>query len=161
MEQTVYNVAAHHSGHVVSFNSAEYLRLIQARLAGFEALAQSLLDCHKAFIRCDLDSILQWVDQQSSHCSEITRAEQALASHVPASLQLPEFLSPSEVERAKELLGRTTEIKGVVQQLNRTYAGLIRKASKSNAVLRNLYAMALVYADPRLGARESYRRTEE
>jgi hypothetical protein len=161
MEQIVNNGAAHHSGHPVSFNSVEYLRLIQARLGGFEALAQSLLGCHKAFIQCDLESILQWVEQQSSHCNEIARAEQALASHIPASMQLPEFLSPSEVECAKELLRRTSEIKNAVHQLNRTYAGIVRKAGKNNAVLRNLYATALVYADPRLGPRESCRRTEE
>lgn len=161
MEQIVYTVAANHSGHAGSFNSTEYLRLIQARLTSFEALAQSLIGCRKAFIECDLDSIMKWVEQQSSHCNEIIRTEQVLASHVPASMQLTEFLSPSEVERAKELQRRTTDLKNAVQQLNRIYAGLVRKASQNNAVLRNLYATALVYADPRLGPRESCRRTEE
>jgi hypothetical protein len=161
MEQIVYTVAANRGGHAGSFNSAEYLRLIQARLSGFEALAQSLIGCRKAFIECDLDSILKCVEQQSSHCNEIIRTEQVLASHASESTQITEFLSPSEVERAKELQRRTTEIKNAVQQLNCIYAGLVRKASQNNAVLRNLYATALVYADPRLGSHESYGRTEE
>jgi hypothetical protein len=161
MEQIVYTVAAHR-GSTASFSGVEYLRLVAARCAAFEALEQSLLACRSAFVLSDLNSILQWVEVQSSHCNEIRRLEQSLASHAgPDSSQLPNFLSPSEAERATELLHRTAELKKKVRQLNCTYAGLVRKASHNNAVLRNLYATALVYADPRIGPRASSGRAEE
>jgi hypothetical protein len=161
MEQIVYSVPAHHGPHAL-FSGAEYLRLLAARLSGFDALAQSLLGSRSAFIQSDLDSMMQWVGQQSSHCNEIKRVEEALASLVaPVSSQMSNFLSAAEAERAKDLLLRTAEIKNTVRQINRVYEGVVRKESHHNAVLRNLYATALVYADPRLGSHESYGRTEE
>src|ERR1700685_27667 len=98
MEQIVYSVAAHHSINL-SLNSAKYLQLLEARLSGYDALAQSLLGCRTAFIQSDLDSLMQWVEQQSSHCNEIRRIEDMLASHLATDAsQLPNFLSPSEAE---------------------------------------------------------------
>jgi hypothetical protein len=161
MEQIVYSVAAHR-GPNPSFNSTKYMHLLEVRLAGYDALAQSLLGCRSAFIHSDLDSMMQWVEQQSSHCNEIRRIEETLANHVGADItQPPDFLSPTEAGRAKDLLQRTTELKNAVQQINRVYDGMVRQASHNNAVLRNLYATALVYADPRLGPHESYGRVEE
>lgn len=161
MEQIVYTVAVHH-GSTASFNGVEYLRLAEERCIAFEALAQSLLSCRSAFVLSDINAILQWVEVQSSHCNEIRRLEHSLAGHFgPDSSQPPNFLSPSEAERATELLHRTAELKKKVQQLNCTYARLVRKASHNNAVLRNMYATALVYADPRVGPRESGGRAEE
>lgn len=151
MEQIVYTVTPHRSK-TAFFRGPDYVRLLETRLSGLEALAQSLVGCRAAFIESNVDSIMQWVEQQSSHCNEIRRAEQALVNHAAADPhKLPEFLSPDEAERAKELLRRTVDLKSRVQQLNRTYAGMVRKASHNNALLRNLYATALVYADPRIG----------
>jgi hypothetical protein len=101
------------------------------------------------------------VEQQSSHCNEIRRIEEKLAVHLATdSTQPPNFLSPDEAEKARDLLRRTTDQKNAVKQINRVYGGVVRQASHNNAVLRNLYATALVYADPRLGPHESYGKTE-
>jgi hypothetical protein len=160
MEQIVYSVAAHR-GTNLSLNGAKYLQLLEARLSSYDALAQSLLGWRTAFIQSDLDSMMQWVEHQSSHCNEISRIEDTLASHLTAdSSQLPDFLSPAEAEKTRDVLRRTAEIKNAVQQVNRIYDGMVHQASHNNAVLRNLYATALVYADPRLGLHESHVRTE-
>src|SRR5205807_7552451 len=136
------------------------LRLLQTRLTTFVALAESLISCRAAFIRSNLDAIMQAVEIQSSHCNEIMRVEEGLAHYAdPASH--PKFLSPAETERSQELLRRHVEIKHTIQQLNRTYAGLVRKAAHNNAVLRNMYATALVYADPRPSQGAVCGRTEE
>ena len=161
MEQIVYTVAAHR-GCTASYNGVEYLRLAEARCVALEALAQSLIGCRSAFVLSDVNAILQWVEVQSSHCNEIRRLDESLTIHFgPDSSRLSEILSPAEVERATELLHHTTELKKKVQQLNSTYARLVRKASHNNAVLRNMYATALVYADPRVGPRASGGRAEE
>lgn len=161
MEQIVYTVAAHAGSKAVPFSSTEYLRLLGERLAGFEALAGTLVQCRTAFISSSFESIMQWVEKQSSYCNEIKRAEQALARYQAATEKLKSLLSSSEIEKASELLRRTAEIKSTVQQLNRIYDGLIRKANQNNAVLQNLYATAFVYADPRSGLHNSGGRMEE
>lgn len=150
MEQLFYTVAASHGG-TAGLSGAGYLHLLEARLAGFANLAESLSACRSAFIHSNLDAIMQAVEMQSSHCNEIVRAEQGLAHYVN-SVSNPHqgFLSPIEMQRANELLRHTTALQQKIQQLNRTYAGLVRKAAHNNAVLRNLYATALVYADPRV-----------
>jgi hypothetical protein len=160
MEQLFYTVASH--GGPAGLSSAGYLHLMETRLAGFAALAESLTGCGPAFIHSNLDAIMQSVEIQSSHCNEIVRAEQGLAHYVnPASSPHPGFLSAVEVQRANELLRRTAALKQEIQQLNRTYAGLVRKAAHNNAVLRNLYATALVYADPRANQGASCAVSEE
>ena len=160
MEQIVYTVAVHAGNKAAPLSSAEYLRLLEERFAGFEELAHSLLACRAAFISHSFESIMQWVEKQSLHCNEIKRAEQALARYQSAE-KLRGFLLPSEMEKANELLRRTVEIKSKVQQLNRVYDGLIRKANQNNAVLKNLYATAFVYADPRGGLHKAGGRMEE
>lgn len=161
MEQLVYTVAAGHSGHAV-VSSAGYLRLLQTRLTTFEALAESLISCRVAFIQSNIDAIMQAVEIQSSHCNEIMRVEEGLAHYADrASGPHPKFLSPAETEQSQELLRRTVEIKHAIQQLNCTYAGLVRKAAHNNAVLRNMYATAIVYADPRPSQGAACGRTEE
>ena len=161
MEQLVYTVTPSHSAHT-ALSSDGYLRLLQARLTSFEALAECLLTCRSAFAKSDVEAIMQAVEIQSSHCNEITRVEERLAPYTgPNSHPHPQFLSPAEAERAQELLRRAVEIKHAVQQLNRAYAGLVRKAAHNNAVLRNLYATAFVYADPRASERASCERPEE
>lgn len=160
MEQIVYTVAAQTGNKSVTFSSTEYLCLLEERLAGFEALADSLVQCRAAFISSSFESIMQWVEKQSLHCKEIKRAEQALARYQSSNEKLGSLLSASEMEKAHELLRPTVEIKNAVQQLNRIYDGLIRKASQNNAVLRNLYATAFVYADPRNGLHNSGVRME-
>ena len=150
MEQLVYTVAAGSHGGSAALSGRGYLCLLETRLQSFEALAQSLVACRPAFIHSNLDAIMQSVEIQSSHCNEILRAEQGLERYAnTASSPHPNFLSPAEAERANELLRRTAALKIEIQQLNRTYAGMVRKAAHNNAVLRNLYATALVYADPR------------
>jgi len=162
MEQVAYTIAANHRGPAAPLSSEDFVRLLETRLHGYEALAQSLIGCRPAFVLSDLDAIMTWVELQSSHCNEIQRAEQKLGQYgLVASGPLPGFISPADVERASELLRRTTQLKHAIQQLNRIYAGLVRKAAHNNAVLRNLYATALVYADPRLGPGPSCARTEE
>jgi hypothetical protein len=162
MEQIAYTVAARYGGSAACFSSADFVRLLESRLRAYEALAQSLIGCRGDFIQSDIDGIMQWVELQSSHCTEITRAEEKLGHHgLSGNGALPEYLSPAEVERATELLRRTTQLQHAIQQLNRIHAGLIRKAAHNNAVLRNLYATALVYADPRLGPGASCAGTEE
>jgi hypothetical protein len=131
-------------------SSAEFLRLLEARLHACEALAESLMACRSAFAAGDLSSIMQWVERQSAHCIEIQRLEAQLASACSNKSQM-NLLSSDESLWADELSRRTAHIKRSVQQLNRTYAELIRKTAHNNGVLRNLYATALIYADPRLG----------
>jgi hypothetical protein len=160
MEQIVYTVAAHAGNKAAQLSSTEYLRLLGERLASFEALADSLVQCRAAFISSSFEAIMHWVEKQSLHCSEIKRAEEVLARYQSAE-KLRSLLSPSDTEKANELLHRTVEIKSTVQHLNRIYDGLIRKAGQNNAVLRNLYATAFVYADPRNGLHNSGGRMEE
>jgi hypothetical protein len=161
MEQLFYTVAASHGG-PAGLSGAGYLHLLETRLAGLAALAESLTACRPAFAHSKLDAIMQSVEMQSAHCNEVARAEQGLAHYVsPDSTHLPDFLSPVEAQRANELLRRTAALKQKIQQLNRTYAGLVRKAAHNNAVLRNLYATALVYADPRVNQGASCAGSEE
>lgn len=160
MDQLVYSVTAHRGN--TAFGGEQYLRLMASRCLAYEALEQSLAGCRSAYILSDVNAIMQWVELQSSHCNEILRLETSLASHLQTDIsKIPAFLSPVEAERANELLQRTAEVKGKVRQLNSIYAGLVRKASHNNAVLQNLYATALVYADPRIGPRASCGKAEE
>lgn len=149
MEQLVYTVPARDGG-IAALSSTGYLRLLETRLAKFAALAESLTTCKTAFIQSNVDAIMRCVEIQSTHCNEIMRTEQALAPYAKPARGVEDiFLSPAEAERANELLRRTAGLKHDIQQLNRTYANLVRKAAHNNAVLRNLYATAIVYVDPR------------
>jgi hypothetical protein len=149
MEQLVYTVTAKGGG-TAALSSMAYMRLLETRLAEFAALAESLTTCKTAFIQSNVDAIMRCVEIQSTHCNEILRAQQALAPYAKPICDAENILlSPAETERANELLRRTAELKREIQQLNRTYANLVRKAAHNNAVLRNLYASAFVYADPR------------
>jgi hypothetical protein len=159
MEQIVYTVAAHAGSKAAPLSSTEYLRLLEERLAWFEVLADSLVQCRAAFINSNFESIMQWVEKQALHCNEIKRVEQVLARYQSAE-RLRSLLSSSEMEKAHALLQRTVKVKNTVQQLNRVYDGLIRKASQNNTVLRNLYANAFVYTDPRSGLQNSGGRME-
>ncbi|HZU32963.1 MAG TPA: hypothetical protein VFB79_17745 [Candidatus Angelobacter sp.] len=143
MEQLVYTVTR--DGGAAALSSTGYLRLLETRLAKFAELAESLTSCRTVFIQSNVDALMRCIEVQAAHCNEILRIEQALEPYA----KLTDFLSPAEQERAAELLRRAAGLKRDIQQLNRIYASLVRKAAHNNAVLRNLYATALVYADPR------------
>ena len=154
MEQLVYSVAAR-TGVISSHADAtDLVRLLQSRLLGYQALADSLIACRKTYITSDLDGIMQSVEIQSVHCAEIARAEESIRAHAEAAAARGEGLlarlTAPEAERATNALRCTAELRNAILELNRTHAGIIRKLAHNNAVLRHLYANALVYADPRL-----------
>ncbi len=165
MEQLAYSVAARNGVIPNHFEATDLVRLLQNRLLGYQALAESLIACRKAFITSDLDGIMQSVEIQSAHCAEIARAEQSILAYAQTAVASGEDLlarlAAPEAERASDVLRRTVELRNVILELNRTHGGIIRKLAHSNAVLRNIYANALVYADPRLDQSAPCRTLEE
>jgi hypothetical protein len=165
MEQLVYSVAARNG--VISSHSdaADLMRLLQDRLASYQALAENLIACRKAYISGDLDEIIRSVEVQSAHCFDIGRIEEGIRAQTQAATasgRRPlEHLTAADAERASDALLRTAELRVGILELNRTHAGIVRKLAHNNAVLQNLYSNALVYADPRLSQSGPCRTLEE
>jgi hypothetical protein len=142
----LYKVANRNGEPSVPGRGTEMLRLLEIRLKSYLALAESLVACLQPHIRLDIDGIMQAVEVQSTLCGEIANAEDRLRSLAASQHGL---LSIAEKARIVELERLTVQATKTVSLLNRSYASLVRKAAHNNAVLRNLYANALVYADPR------------
>src|SRR2546427_12667247 len=92
MEQLVYSVPARNG--VISSHSdaADLVRLLQGRLQSYQALADGLIACRKAYITSDLDGIMQSVEVQSALCAEIARAEESIRAHAEAATACGEGL---------------------------------------------------------------------
>ncbi len=154
MEQLVYSVAVHNGVVPIHSDATDLVCLLQSRLLSYQALAENLVACRKAYINSDLDGIVQSVEIQSARCAEIVRVEESIRAHAHTAAACGEGpldqLAAPEAERASDVLRRTAALRNVVQELTRTHAGIIRELAHNNAVLRNLYANALVYSDPRL-----------
>jgi methyl-accepting chemotaxis protein len=165
MEQLVYSIAARNGVISTHSDAADLMRLLQTRLANYQALAESLIASRQAYINSDLDEIMRSVEVQSSHCLEIARAEEHIRAHAQTATACGreplEHLTATEAEQASDILLRTAELKVGILELNRTHAGIIRKLAHNNAVLQNLYSNALVYADPRLSQSGPCRTLEE
>ena len=146
MEQALYTVARGKGGPIAPATGTEFLRLLELRLQEYQALAESLIHCHLPYVRCDLDGIMQGVEVQSLLCQQIAHVEARLRTLQPFCKS---FGADAPQVRIEELQRLTLEAKEKVSFLNRSHASLIRKAAHNNAVLRHLYANALVYADPR------------
>ncbi len=149
MDQLVYTVGGQ-AGIPGRAGAADLLRLLEARLLGYESLAQSLLDCRQAYAQADLNGIAQFTETQSAHCHEIHRMEENIQMAQEGAGTRP--LKDSEARRASEVQRRTKALRETVAGLNRTNACIVQKAAHNNAVLRNLYANVLVYANPRTTA---------
>src|SRR5258708_35685698 len=81
MEQLVYSVAARNGTISSHSDAADLMRLLQTRLTSYQALAENLIACRKAYINSDLDGIVQSVEVQSAHCLEIARIEENICAH--------------------------------------------------------------------------------
>jgi hypothetical protein len=165
MEQLVYSIAVRNGVVPSRSNATDLVRLLQSRLLSYQGLAESLVACRKVFINSDLDGIMQSIEVQSAHCAEIARADERIRVHTQTAAAcgqgLLDQLAAPEAERVSDVLRRTAELRNAILELSRTHAGIIRKLAHNNAVLRNLYANALVYADPRLSQNGSCRSLEE
>ncbi len=165
MEHLVYSVAVHSGVVPIHSDATDLVCLLQSRLLGYQALVENLVACRKAYINSDLDGIVQSVEIQSARCAEIARAEESIHAHEQTAATcgegLLDQLAAPEAERASEVLRRTAELRNAVLELTLTHAGIIRELAHNNAVLRNLYANALVYADPRLSQSGPCRTLEE
>jgi hypothetical protein len=146
MEQALYTAARSKGARIAPANGTELLRLLVLRLKDYQALAESLANCHLAYAGCDLEGIMYGVEVQSSLCQQITHLESQLRTLQTSGKGLGDDAPQSRIEELQRL---TVEVKKQVSILNRTHASLVRKAAHNNAVLRHLYANALVYADPR------------
>ncbi len=148
MEQVLYKIANRNGEASVPGRGTEMLRLLESRLKCCQALEESIAGCLQPHIRLDIDGMMQAVEVQSTLCGEIAHTEDRLRRLLTSANRVP--LTDSEKARIAELERLTAGAKNAVSSLNRTYASLVRKAAHNNAVLRHLYANALVYADPRV-----------
>jgi hypothetical protein len=157
MEQLANKVAADHPGITSGAPATALLTQLQARLQSYESLAQSLVECRTAYSQSNLQGIEEAIEIQLAHCHEIDRMEAGLRSLMEGDLRTsrgtPGLLSDEEARRAHDLLRRTNVLKHAIAALNRVYACIVQKSAHNNAILRNLYANALVYADPRTSGR--------
>jgi hypothetical protein len=165
MEHFAQNPAAHSGGESGTTNGTALVRLLEERLDACRKLEESLKSCRVHYIQSDLDRVLQSIQIQSYCCERIAAAEAALNAHGErfSSLNIPGTpgQEPGESQRARRILEETATLRASISRLSRTHARIIARLAYTNGILNNLYANALVYGDPRMGAGQPRRWLEK
>ncbi len=165
MEHSVQNPTAHSGGETGTTNGAARVCLLEERLDACRKLEESLRSCRADYIRCDLDRVLQSIQIQSRCCERIAAAEAALSGldkkHLFPETPGTSGPEPVEAQRARRVLEETAVVRTSVSRLARTHAHMIARLAYTNAILKNLYANATVYGDPRAAAEQPRRWLEK
>jgi hypothetical protein len=165
MEHFVRNPAANGGGEAGPKNGAALVCLLEERLDACGKLEESLRNCRVDYIHCDLDRVLQSIQIQSYCCERIAAAEAAIRGRDKKYLfpETPGTSGPEMVEsqRARRILEETAVMRASISRLSRTHAHMIARLAYTNAILKNLYANALVYDDPRTVAGQPRRWLEK
>lgn len=165
MEHPVQNPPANSGGEPGTTNGSAQVCLLEERLDACRKLEESLLSCRAHYINCDLDRVLQSIQIQSGCCERIAGAEAAMRGLDKKYLS-PEIpgapgQEPAEAQRVRRILEETAVVRNSVSRLARANARMIARFAYTNSILKNLYANALVYGDPRTAAEQPRRWLEK
>jgi flagellar biosynthesis/type III secretory pathway chaperone len=135
--------------------------LLERRLAMMRELAHSLEQAQTAVVRSDLGGINGHTARQRELCEALRQLETEAARCPPRNpsgksiwVQLPENAVSSQVrERWQTLTQELTQVEMQVDQLNRVYGALLRRAQRTLQIfLRVLASSANTYAPPKCAA---------
>ena len=130
----------------------QYVELLDQRVSALRQLARQLVDCRPAFVAMDLDGIYRHVGEQEASCRRIRAIDSALRAaaqvrrRASAIRESAELESGIRIEQLKQDLG---EAQAEVRQLNRVHAAMLRRSSRTLAMLTNLLGnYAMTYGPP-------------
>lgn len=132
---------------------AQYLSLLERRVAAFRMLEAGLEESCSAITHLDLDGVHQAIAQQEHVCSELRYLAgemEKLHQHFSAvdgwnpstgrADQLASHLKPADVRRFRRLVHDLTDTHAQVRHKNQVHVALLRRSRRSINVLMNFFS---------------------